>query len=426
MYVLTGGRLRMSDDSLANKLTLLRKKRLFLLFAAIGPGIMVMLADTDAGSIITAAQSGAMWGYRLILPQLVLIPILYFVQEVTIRLGLVTKKGHGELIREHFGLKWALLSVLTLFLASVGALVTEFSGIAGVSELFGIPGWISVSFATILLIVIGFSGSYRRIERIGIAFGLFQLFFFVAMFMAHPSLSDMAHGMISIPLQNRNYLFLLAANVGAVIMPWMVFYQQGAVIDKGLGTEHLKAARQDTILGSIVTQLVMVAVVVATAATIGHYSHRSLNDIQQIAQAITPFLGQFGGKVVFGLGMVGASFIAALVVSIAGAWGIGEAFGFNHSLNHKFKEAKWFYLIYTSAHVGGAILVILSVNLISLNVDVQVMNAMLLPIVLGFLLVLEAKALPKKWRMKGLHKYAVWLLSAIVMAFGLYMAVSIL
>ena len=416
----------MSDDSLVNKSSILKRKRLFFLFATIGPGIMVMLADTDAGSIITAAQSGAEWGYRMILPQIILMPILYFVQEVTIRLGLVTGKGHGELIREKFGMKWALLSVLSLFLASVGALVTEFSGIAGVSELFGIPGWISVVFATILLIIIGFSGSYRRIERIGIAFGLFQLFFFVAMFMAHPSLPEIAHGMISIPIKNRSFLFLLAANVGAVIMPWMVFYQQGAVIDKGLDTRHLKAARQDTILGSIVTQLVMIAVVIATAATIGHYSHQSLNDVQQIAQAIIPFLGQFGGKVVFGLGMVGASFIAALVVSIAGAWGIGEAFGFNHSLNHKFSEAKWFYLIYTMAHIGGAILVILSVNLIRLNIDVQVMNAMLLPVVLGFLLVLEAKVLPEKWKMKGIHKYTAWALSAIVMSFGLYMAVTTL
>lgn len=420
----------MSEDSMVSD-TSVRKtsfsgwKRLLFLFAIFGPGLMVMLADTDAGSIITAAQSGAEWGYRMILPQIILIPILYLVQEVTVRLGLVTGKGHGELIRERFGMKWALLSVSTLFVAAVGALVTEFSGIAGVSELFGIPGWISVSFATLLLIVIGFSGSYRRIERIGIAFGLFQLFFFVAMFMAHPSLHALTQGFSSMPLQNRGYLFLLAANVGAVIMPWMVFYQQGAVIDKKLDTRHLKAARQDTILGSIITQLVMVAVVVVVAATIGRTNPgQSLNDVQQIARALTPFLGQTGGKVIFGLGMIGASFIAALVVSIAGAWGMGEAFGFNHSLNHKISEAKWFYLIYTLAHIGGAVLVIASVNLIQLNIDVQVMNAMLLPIVLGFLLALEAKALPEKWRMKGFRKYTVWTLSGLVMTFGLYMAVT--
>ncbi len=417
----------MSEEVVIRKVSMFSSKRIWLFLAALGPGLIVMLADTDAGSIITAAQSGAQWGYKMVLPQLLLMPILYLVQEVTIRLGMVTGKGHGELIRERFGMKWAIVSVATLFLASIGALVTEFSGIAGVSELFGIPGWISVVFATIALIVIGMSGSYRRVERIGIAIGLFELFFFVAMFMAHPSLSAIAYGLSHMPLQNRNYLFLLAANVGAVIMPWMVFYQQGAVIDKGLTTAHLKTAKQDTLFGSIVTQLVMLAVVVVTAASIGRtHPNQSLNDIQQIAQALTPILGSVGGKVIFGLGMIGASFVAALVVSIAGAWGIGEAFGFKHSLNHKVKEAKWFYFIYSLAHIGGAILVIASVNLIQLNVDVQVMNAMLLPIVLGLLLVLEAKALPEKWRMRGIYKYVVWILSGIVMSFGLYMALTTL
>ncbi len=399
-------------------------KRLALFFAAIGPGIMVMLADTDAGSVITAAQSGAQWGYKMILPQIILMPILYLVQEVTVRLGLVTGKGHGELIRERFGMKWAMLSVVTLFIASVGALVTEFSGISGVSELFGIPGWISVSIATILLIMIGLSGSYKRVERIGIAVGLFQVFFILAAFLARPHMHELVRGFLSMPLGNHGYLFLLAANVGAVIMPWMVFYQQGAVIDKGLDTTHLRSARRDTLFGSVVTQLIMIAIVIVTAATIGRsHPNQALNDVQQIAQGLVPFLGSTVAKIVFGLGMVGASFIAALVVSIAGAWGIGEAFGFNHSLNHKISEAKWFYLIYTLAHVGGAILVIFSVNLVRLNVDVEVMNAMLLPIVLGFLLVLEAKSLPKEWRMSGFHKYLVWIISGIAMAFGLYMAV---
>lgn len=419
------GRGKFMPDSLLNKLSFFTWRRFILIFAAFGPGIMVMLADTDAGSIITAAQSGAQWGYKMIFPQIILMPILYLVQEVTVRLGLVTGKGHGELIRERFGMKWALLSVLTLFVASVGALVTEFSGIAGVSELFGIPGWISVTVATVILIGIGLSGSYKRIERIGIAAGLFQAFFIVAVFMVHPSIHQLAHGLTSMPLQNRNYVFLLAANVGAVIMPWMIFYQQGAVIDKRLDASHLKLARQDTLFGSVITQLIMVAVVIVTAATIGRSNpNQALNDIQQISQALVPFLGSAGAKVIFGLGMIGASFIAALVVSIAGAWGIGEAFGFNHSLNHKVFEAKWFYLIYTLAHVGGAIFVIASVNLIQLNVDVQVMNAMLLPIVLGFLLALEAKALPKEWRMKGFHKYLVWAVSGIVMAFGLYMTLT--
>lgn len=402
-----------------------RWRFLAILAATFGPGLMVMLADTDAGSVITAAQSGAQWGYKMILPQLLLIPILYLVQEVTVRLGLVMGKGHGELIQERFGMKWALLSVITLFIASVGALVTEFAGIAGAGQLFGIPSWLSVGVVTIALIAIGLSGSYKRFEIIGIAIGLLEVLFFVAAFMSHPVPSEMVKGLGAMPLYNKNYVYLLAANVGAVIMPWMVFYQQGAVIDKGLKSSHLKAARLDTFFGSIVTQLIMIAVVIACAATIAKVNPgQPLNDVNQIASALAPYLGFFGAKVVFGLGMVGAGFIASLVVSVAGAWGVGEVFGFNKSLNHKFKDAKTFYLIYTLAHVGGAILVIFSVNLVQITVGVEVMNAMLLPIVLGFLLALEAKVLPKEWRMKGFYKYLVWSLTGIVMAFGLYITIS--
>lgn len=415
------------SDSVLDRSPVWGWRRLVLFLFAFGPGLMVMLADTDAGSVITAAQSGVQWGYQMILPQIILMPILYLVQEVTVRLGLVTRKGHGELIREHFGMKWAMLSVMTLFTASVAALVTEFAGIAGVSELFGVPKSVSVLVSTALLVLVGLSGSYRRVERIGVAFGLFELLFIVAMFMARPHVSEIVHKMTSVPLGNPSYLYLLAANVGAVIMPWMVFYQQGAVIDKGLGPSHLKAARRDTLFGAVITQLIMVAIVVVTAATIGRAPMKeSLRTVQEIANALAPFLGLTGAKVVFGLGMMGASFIAALVVSIAGAWGIGEAFGFRHSLNCKVSEAKGFYFVYTLAHVGGAVLVVASVNLVQLNIGIEVMNAMLLPVVLGFLLALEAKALPKEWRMKGFYKYTVWLVSAIVMGFGLYMTFTVL
>lgn len=397
---------------------------LMLLGAVIGPGVMVMLADTDAGSIITAAQSGAVWGYRLILPQLLLIPVLYLVQEITLRLGIATKKGHGELIREHFGMGFAVLSVITLFLASVGALVTEFSGIAGIGDLFGLKPSFTVSIATLLLIAIGLSGSYHRVERIGIAVGLLELLFIPAAIFANPQPQAILSGFLSQPVTNSNYIFLLAANIGAVIMPWMVFYQQGAIIDKKLSKKDLKTSRFDTFFGSIITQVIMVAVILTVAATIGRTGHHQpLSTIQQIFHALDPLLGSTVSKYIFGLGFLGASFLAALVVSVAGAWGIGEAFNFNHSLNQPIKDAKVFYLVYTAAHIGGALLVISSINLVSLTIDVEVMNAMLLPIVLGFLLALEAKALPDNWRMKGWRKYSVWAISAVIMAFGVYMAV---
>lgn len=402
-------------------------QRLLNTLAIFGPGIIVMLANTDAGCIITAAQSGAEWGYAMVLPQLILIPIVYLVQEITVRLGIVTGKGHGELIRERFGRKWAIFSVTTLFLSAIGALVTEFSGIAGVGALFGISPRYSVSVATILLIVIGLTGSYKRVERIGIAMGLFELLLVPAAMMAHPNGHQLLQGLGTIPIHNQSYIFLLAANVGAVIMPWMIFYQQSAVVDRKLTLQHLKGARWDTLTGSVLTQVVMIAVVVMIAATVGitDPSH-PLNTVGDISQGLLPFLGPTGAKVIFGLGMLGASFVAALVVSLAGAWGIGEVVGFKHSVNSKFKDAKTFYTIYTLAHIGGALLVFSGINLVNLSVDTEVMNALLLPIVLGFLLLLEAKVLPKEWRMRGVYKYVVWALSGIVMLFGVYMGIRLI
>jgi Mn2+/Fe2+ NRAMP family transporter len=388
-----------------------------------GPGLVVMLADTDAGSLITASQSGAQWGYRMILPQVILMPILYVVQEITVRLGIVTGKGHGALIRERFGRWWALLSAGTLCASAVGALLTEFAGVAGVGELFGISSWLTVPVATVCLVALAMTGSYTRLERIGIALGLAELAFFVAVLMSHPQLRAVARGLGSLPVGSSSYLLLVAANVGAVIMPWMIFYQQGAVIDKKLPDVTIRKARQDTASGAILTQLVMIAVVIAVAATLGvRDPGAALNTVGQISGALTPYLGRAGGIVLFGLGMLGAALVAAIVSSVAGAWGLAEVFGWEHTLNERpGRHTARFYLTYALAHIAGAALVLASVNLVSLSIDVMIMNAMLLPIVLGFLLLLEARALPEEWRMRGLRKYSTWGLCALVMGFGLYM-----
>ncbi|MCY0879036.1 MAG: divalent metal cation transporter [Firmicutes bacterium] len=400
-------------------------KRWGFLLALVGPGLMVMLADTDVGSAITAAQSGVRWGDAMILPQLVLMPILYFVQEMTVRLGIVTQKGHGEAIREHFGIGWGLLSVTTLFLVAVGALITEFSGIAGVSELLGIPVWIGVSLAALILIAIGFSGAYQRVEWIGIALGSLEVAFFVTAALAHPSGTALVHGLTTIPITQSSYLYLLAANVGAVIMPWMIFYQQGAVIDKRWSVADISKARWDTGIGAVITQLLMIAIVMTAASTLRAHHVTNLNSVAQISAGLTSVLGPLAGKLIWGAGIVGAGFVAALVASVAGAWGISEVLGIPHSFNRRIKEAPGFYVIYSLAHVAGAILVIASVDLVQLTVDVEVMNAMLLPIVLGFLLALEARALPPEFRMRGVYRGLVYVLCGVVMAFGLYTVVTV-
>jgi Mn2+/Fe2+ NRAMP family transporter len=387
--------------------------------AVFGPGLVVMLADTDVGSIITAGQSGVQWGYKLLLVQLILMPVLYVVQELTVRLGIFTGKGHGELIREAFGPKWAWLSAAGLAVAAIGALLTEFSGVAGIGDLFGLPHYVSLPLAAAALLAVVVTGSYRRVERVAMIVGLFELAFFFVAWAARPDLGLMAYQSLHAPVLDPNYEYLVAANIGAVIMPWMVFYQQSAVADKKLKAEHYPAAKWDTALGAVVTQLVMAAVLIAAAASIRpHAPQASLSTVGQMSQAMTPYLGANVGRVIFGLGVLGAGMVAAIVASLALAWGLGEVAGYRRSLEFHPLKAKWFYGVYAACVIGGATLVGVYPNLISLNVGVQVMNALLLPLVLGFLVRLAMVTLPEAQRLKGPYMWVVFIVCGITCVFG--------
>jgi NRAMP (natural resistance-associated macrophage protein)-like metal ion transporter len=391
-------------------------------FVVIGPGLVVMLADTDVGSIVTAAQSGVAWGYRLLLLQLVLVPILYIVQELTVRLGIFTGKGHGELIRESFGAFWAWVSVSGLAIASVGALLTEFSGIAGAGELFGVPRAASLALAAGFLLAVVWTGSYRRVELVAILVGLFEFVFIGIAIAARPHADALAQGLMHMPLGDKRYLFLVAANIGAVIMPWMIFYQQSAVADKKLTPADYAAARWDTALGAIVTQIVMAAVLIAAAATIGASGKAggSLDSVGEIATALTPFLGSALGKLCFSLGILGAALVAAIVVSLACAWGFGEVTGYRHSLEHRPLDAPWFYAVYSLAVIAGAVIVGTVPDLVTLNVAVEAMNALMLPLVLGFLVALAIRALPPQHRLSGAYRWIVIAVSLLTAGLGVY------
>ncbi len=398
-----------------------RQKAVKRFLAVAGPGLVVMLADTDVGSIITAGQSGVAWGYRLLMLQFVLMPILYVVQELTVRLGIYSGKGHGELIRDHFGKGWAWLSAAGLGVATVGAILTEFSGVAGVGEIYGVPRSVSVAFSAGFLLIVVLTGSYRRVERVAIALGLFEFAFFLVAYLAHPSLPEMLEGAIRPDLGNSQYVYLVAANIGAVIMPWMVFYQQSAVADKRLTAADLPLARWDTAIGAVLTQLVMAAVLVAAAATIGkHNPNASLDSVGDMANALIPFLGTNIGKLVFGAGVIGAGMVASIVASLALAWGLGEVAGYRRSLEDHPLEAKWFYGVYAGCVVAGAVLVAVVPNLVFLNIAVEVMNALLLPMVLGFLIALAIFALPPNVRLRGFYKYVVIGTAVLTAGLGVY------
>ncbi len=392
--------------------------------AVAGPGIVVMLADTDAGSVITAAQSGAQWGYSLLLLQIVLIPILYIVQEMTVRLGAVTGKGHAALIKQHYGAAWAWISVVTLIVTCLGALLTEFAGLTGVGNLLGVPTPVTLGLVVVAMLAMAVLNGYSTVERIAIAVGAFELVFLLVAALAHPGLAEMASGAATIPFADPKYLLLVSANIGAVIMPWMVFFQQASIVEKGITVRDLGSARMDTALGAIVTQVIMAAVLIAVAATLGKQGgDHALDTVEEIVGAITPFLGNFAGKLLFCLGMVGAATVAAIVVTLTAARTLAEVLGHRHRLEDEPREAPFFYGSYALALIVCAAVVGSGVNLVSLSVGVQVMNALLLPIVLGFLFLL-ARKLPAPYRLKGAYAWFAGAIMLVTVVFGVYSGVA--
>jgi Mn2+/Fe2+ NRAMP family transporter len=368
-----------------------RRRGLWRYLAVAGPGLIVAFADTEAGSITTAATSGAQFGMKLVLLQLLLIVPLFVVQEMTVRLGTVTGKGHAQLIRENYGLAWTWVSLGTMLITNLAALITEFIGIAGAALVFGIPVAPMVIVSATVLIGIAFSGRYKRAEVFALGLCLLELLFIPAAFAAHPDPGALVReGLFgNQPLANRDYLLLVAGNIGAVIMPWMIFYQQSATVDKGLRPKDLKLARVDTAIGAVLTQVIMIAVVVTCAATL-YVHHVNVSDAAHAALALVPLTGSKLAGIAFGAGLLGAALLGALVVSLATAWAFGEAFAWRCSLNAACYDAKRFYGMYAAMVIVAAAFVLLPhLPLIRITVWVMAFNAFVLPIVLGFLLVLS-------------------------------------
>ena len=402
-----------------------KRSLLWRYLAACGPGLVVAFADTEAGSITTAAVSGAQFGMKLILLQLLLIVPLYVVQEMTVRLGTVTGRGHAQLIRDHYGLGWAWVSLGTMLVTNIAALITEFIGIAGAALIFNVPPAPLIIAAAGMLIAVVFTGKYRRAEMGALALCVLELLFIPAALAAHPSVASVVRDGIfgSQPLGNREYLLLIAGNIGAVIMPWMIFYQQSATVDKGLRLPQLNFARIDTAIGSVATQIIMVAVVVTTAATL-YVKHISVSDAAHAALALVPLAGRFAG-IAFGAGLIGASLLGALVVSLATSWAFGEAFRWPCSLDYHCTEAKRFYGMYAVCVLFAAgVVLIPHLPLVQITVYVEAFNAFVLPIVLGFLLIMANDRKIIGARRNSLFGNVLTLaLSAVVVGLGVWMAI---
>ena len=352
-----------------------------------GPGIIVMVADNDAGGITTYAVTGAKYGYSLLWFLVLLGPIAYFVQEMTVRLGAVTKRGHAEAIFDAFGSFWGWFSLLDLVFTNFLTMITEFIGMTAALSIFGVPPWITIIICWTIMGFMIIQGRYWTWEKIAILFCIVNLIYVPAAFMINPSVKDIFAGMIpQLPLGGvTNYFFfLLMANIGTTIAPWMVFFQQSTVVDKGIEEKDIRWSRLDTAIGAVLTVIVAVFVIAVTGKLLYGVN---IESAAQAAIAIMP-INKYVGTLI-AIGLFDAGLLGAVCISLASSWAFGEVFGWAHSLNKKVREAPWFYAYYfATLLLAGIIVLIPNAPLVLITLFVQVAATTLLPAALVFLLLL--------------------------------------
>jgi Mn2+/Fe2+ NRAMP family transporter len=367
-------------------------RRLLLMLAVIGPGILVMVADNDAGGVITYAQTGAAYGIGFFVPALIVGGgIAYVVQEMTVRLGAVTHRGHAEMIWGRYGPFWGWFSLVDLVVANVLTLITEFIGITVGMSVFGVPAPVSAAMALLLDAGILLVLRYRPWERVSLWIAAGNLVFVPLAVMAHPHWSAVADAFRHWTIPGgftAAFLFVVLANFGTTIAPWMLFFQQSAVVDKGLTVAEVRHGQIDTALGTLVMVAVAVAIVVLTGTLVfGHAGARQY-DVQQVLAVLGARLGTVGEDL-FALGLVEAGTIAAIALTASTSWAMGEAFGWPKSINLPARRAWRFYLPgLLSAAAAAAIVLIPRAPLGFLNLTVQVLASIFMPAALLFLLLL--------------------------------------
>lgn len=359
--------------------------RLYLVIA--GPGLVVMVADNDAGGITTYAATGAKYGYHLIWFLLILIPVAYYVQEMTVRLGAVTKRGHAEAIFDGFGAFWGWFSLVDLMIVDWLTLVTEFVGMTAALAIFGVPPWITVVAVIVLMGIIVVNGRYWTFEKLALLFCALNLVYIPGAFMVHPSVRNILHdGLIPNFAGgfNGELFFFLMANIGTTIAPWMLFFQQSSVVDKGMQEKDIPWGRFDTLLGSIVTVVVAVFIVIVTGTVLPGVNIDSAAQAALQLMKTDKYVGAF-----LAIGLFDAGLLGAICISLASSWAFGEIFGWAHSLNTKIRQAPWFYGTYFfTLLTAGLVVLIPHAPLILITLFVQVIAVTLLPAALVFLILL--------------------------------------
>ncbi|HTY08856.1 MAG TPA: divalent metal cation transporter [Candidatus Edwardsbacteria bacterium] len=357
--------------------------RNFLIFLSIlGPGIVTGSVDNDAGGITTYSVAGATYGYSLLWTMIPCFILLAVVQEMNARMGIVTGKGLADLIRENFGVKITFLIFLGLVTADIGNTAAEFAGVAGSLAVFGVSKYLSVPIAVAFVWVIVVKGNYKISERIFLFFSFCLLSYIVSALMAKPDWQQVACGYVRPAMKvNTAYLSMVLGIVGTTIAPWMQFYMQSAVIEKRIKIEEYKYAFWDVIVGCVVTVVVASFIVVACAATL-HKNGIVINEARDAAMALKPFAGALASQV-FAFGLFVASFFAAIILPLATAFYVCEAFGFEAGIDKRLSEAPQFYTLFSFIIlVAVAIILIPNAPLIAITIWSQVLNAVLLPVVL--------------------------------------------
>jgi NRAMP (natural resistance-associated macrophage protein)-like metal ion transporter len=380
--------LQARGESLQQRIRGLRR-RLTLLLAVVGPGLITSNVDNDAGGISVYTQSGAQYGYMLLWSLIPMTIALYVTEEMCARMGVITGKGLSDLIREEFGFRPTFFVMITGFFVDLANVVAEFAGVAGSMQLFGVSKYIAVPVAAIVVWVLVLKGTYRQVEVIFLFACVLYLSYVFSAVLAKPDwLLAAKETVLPHPQFNSAYLIMLTGLVGTTIAPWQFFYLQAGFVEKKVGPRQYPQARADVLVGSISCMVIVFFIIVCCAATLWASGHRSITDATQAAQALYPLAGAWAGRL-FAFGYLNASLFAATILPLSTAHVICEGLGFEAGIDHKFREAKIFYSLYTLLIVVGAgIILIPNVPLWKIAIYSQVGNGLWLPIVVIFILLL--------------------------------------
>jgi NRAMP (natural resistance-associated macrophage protein)-like metal ion transporter len=370
----------------------LLRYRLLGFLAILGPGFITANVDNDAGGILTYSQAGAKYGYALLWTLIPTTIALIVVQEMAARMGVATGKGLSDLIREEFGMRVTFFTMLVLTLADLGNICAEFAGLASGMGIFGVSKYLAVPIGAAIVWFVIVRGSYKPVERILILFSLLYFAYPVSAFFAKPDWHEALRNTLIPQLRPEpEYITLMVGLIGTTITPWMQFYLQASIVEKGISIKDYRLSRWDVILGCIVTDVIAFFIVVACAATLYQSGHRDITDPAEAAIALRPFAGQFA-TLLFAVGLINASLLSAAILPLATAYNVCEGLGFESGVDRRFGQAPVFYGLYTALiALGAGFVLIPRVPLLKLILLSQVANGVLIPFVLVFMLLLVNK-----------------------------------